>query len=264
MRPRTRVAAAVAPLIAAAAATAAIACAKAYGEDATTGDLSDAAVVGEVAVDVVAPSSSFCAKSKAPICDEFATTISPAWTRRLAADSTLEIDSLDFFSGPGALRAKIVPGSDPDAAPAPVFALIEQQVALSAATRDIYVEAQVRTLQTDAIQGGVHVLRLDSRGVPAILVVEGQNAHLATESTQTLLQIGSEFAWPPMKWHAVSLHFVRVPGTGATVQISVDHALVAEGQLEVFDPPFTLQIGGYRQTSASPADVLYDDVTLHE
>lgn len=244
----------IAPLLAAA--IGAASCAKAYGEDEALVEAG-----APPAADGPAPAR-FCAGSRAPVCDDFSSSISNAWQRRLASNSTLEIDVSNAFSAPGALRARVVSGTG--AAP-PLFALLEQQVALPDTTRDLYVDARVQTIDTDAVGGGVRVLRLDSRGLPAIVVVQGDSAILATQANMGLRQIGKTFPWTAKRWHFVSVHFLRVAGIGATVEVSLDdRGVVAEGQLETFDPPFTLQVGAYRETAPSTADVLYDDVTLHE
>jgi len=238
------------------------ACAKPYAAEESS-ESADAASLVDASVDADAKpaASTFCVGSMASICDDFSTTISSVWMRRVGTKSSVEIDPSVFASRPSALHATI---TENGTTLGPFFATIEQQVTLPDSIRDIFVEAKIYIPSGAPKPPDIRVLRVDSRGLPAVLVVGDGSAYLATQSTTLALrQLGSAFPWSRNKWHSVELHFVRVPGAGAAVQVTVDGSNPQEGTIETFDPPFTLQVGAYCEAAPVAADVFVDDVTLH-
>jgi hypothetical protein len=243
-------------------AVAAMACSKTYGhsEEAPLDEAGlplDEAGPGTDAP--VIPTKPFCEGSTAPICDDFANGASDKWMRRVSGSGTLDVESTEVTSPPSALRGKLTASDD---ASASAYALIEQQVTLPEATTYLYLNARVQTRDANGNQGGVRALRVDSRGLPAILVIADDTAFLATQDLMGITQLGKQFVWTARTWHAISLQFTRTPGIGATVQLFLDGELAAEGSIATFDSPYLVQIGPYRETAAFGADIIYDDVTL--
>jgi hypothetical protein len=242
--------------------TAASACSKTYGRDEPVieeeaGPIEEAGPGPDTAV---IPTKPFCEGSMAPLCDDFGGGASSKWVRRVSGSGTIDLETTEITSSPSSLRTKLTPVAGAGADPS--FALIEQSLELSEETTYVYLNARVQTISVPGDQGGVRALRLDSRGLPAILVIADDTAFLATQDLMSISQLGKQFPWSSKVWHAISMQFTRVPGIGATVKLFVDGNLAAEGEISAFDSPYLVQIGPYRETSNLGADIIYDDVTL--
>jgi hypothetical protein len=191
---------------------------------------------GGSAIDAGVP---FCAKppQSTILCDDFTDGTFGKWTRSTTGTGGIDPNNTLFISPPRAVEIHVGANTASNAAS------ITQTLAFSKDATFVRVEVDIRVEERTKLVIDVQMLRLDSAGVPLVLVSRKDDFTFYTQSNMAFTTVGNPFRIVEKTFSHLVVELRRVAGAGAAFAATVEGVKISEGQIDQFDPPLTLRLG---------------------